>query len=151
MKARQWIEQQRRKLAEMTANREREALLIINDLNALVKLRVQGSGQDYENKPFSPYSKKYARTRVKAGFQTAYVDFTRTGRLWANVNPVVIAANETSVTIEISARDSENVDKLKGALIHPKGNPRGQIIRPSKEEIELIADLNKKRIEKYIV
>lgn len=150
MEARAWIELQRGKLAQMAANRPAEALQLVNNLNALVKLRVQTEGKDSQNKPFSPYSEGYAKRRAKAGFQIQYVDFTRSGRLWANVQPVVIDVKENSIIIQVSARDAENIQKLKGALVQPKASPRGQIIRPSRQEIDLVAGLNRNRISKYI-
>ena len=150
MEARAWIELQRSRLAQMSANRAAESLRLVNDLNTLVKLRVQGRGEDSQNRPFSPYSAGYEKRRAKAGFQINYVDFTRTGRLWANVQPLVISQTANSVTIQVSARDAENVRKLEGALAQPKASPRGQIIRPSREEIELVAALNRNRISKYI-
>ena len=79
----------RQNLADLRANRERELQIIGADLSTLIKLRIQGSGENYLNTKFSPYTAGYAKQRTKKGFQTSYVDFTRSGRMWASVYPDV--------------------------------------------------------------
>ena len=85
------------------------------------------------------------KEREKAGFQTGFPDFTRSGRLMANIQPEVIAETEETTTIRTSAKDQQNTDKLRGAA-----KKRGNILIPSKDEIELALLANQDRIQKYL-
>jgi hypothetical protein len=114
------------------------------DLTALIKLRIQGSGENYLNQRFSPYTPDYAKQRQKAGAQTNYVDFTRTGRLWTSVYPDT-DENSAVVTVIISAHGQDNVNKVKGAE-----KKRGNILRPSGEELKLAQEANAERVRKYL-
>jgi hypothetical protein len=134
----------RQNLADLRANRERELLIIGNDLSALIKIRVQGSGENYLNTKFSPYTPGYEKQRRKAGAQTQYVDFTRTGRLWASVYPDV-EGNSAVMTVVISAHGQDNINKVEGAV-----KKRGNILRPSQEELDLAEEANNQRVLKYL-
>lgn len=134
----------RQNLADLRANRERELQVIGADLTVQVKLRVQGSGENYLNTKFSPYTPGYAVQRQKKGFQSSYVDFTRTGRLWASVYPDV-QGNSAVMTVVISAHGQDNIDKVEGAV-----KKRGNILRPSQEEFDLAEQANNARVQKYL-
>lgn len=130
---------------DLTANREADATRIALDQIALTKLRIQTKGQNSENQPFSPYVPTYAKQRQKAGYQVGYVDFTRTGRMWAAVRPFVVKSSVFSATIEIRGADQRAQDIIAGA--RPK---RGNILQPSREEIELSREANRQRVLKYL-
>jgi len=108
---------------------------------ALVQDRVQSSGVNYQGSKFAPYTTQYAKSRRKAGYQTNYVDFTRTGQLWGNIAPEVTSNSRTKATITIQARTQRNIDILRGARAK-----RGNILRPSPDEIEIVREANRKRI-----
>jgi hypothetical protein len=130
--------------ADIIQNRESDAMRIAFDLSALIKLRIQTSGQNSENTPFVPYTPFTVRERSAKGYQVGYVDFTQTGQFWANVRPRVESSNVFSATVVIegdSARSKEIVQKAA-----PK---RGNILQASKEEIALASEANKIRIQKY--
>ena len=131
--------------ADLIANREADVLRIALDQLALTKLRIQTRGQAYTGAPFPPYVPAYARERKKAGYQIGYVDFTRTGRLWAGIVPVIVASNVFSATVEVRPSDKRGEDILKGAE-----KKRGNIVRPSAAEIELTRKANRERIKKYL-
>lgn len=150
MNLREWGERLRGAVAQMDANRQREGLIIANDLNAMVWLRIQTTGKAYTGATFSPYSDAYKKVRRKAGAQTSYVDFTVTGQLARNVRPEVVASDNNSVTIEVTARDSANQMKLRGATVQPKGSPRGNILIPNEREIGIAQQANRDRVLKYI-
>lgn len=133
-----------RRFAEMSANRDRDALNIALEVKALVQLRIQTTGQNYEESLFSPYAPAYAKNRQKAGYQTEYVDFTRTGNLWANVRPEVVESTAVKSVVEITARDAGNQAKLQGAV-----KKRGNILLVSKSEADLIRRLNEQRVRRY--
>lgn len=133
-----------RRFAEMSANRARDVLNISLEAKALMQLRIQTRGYNFQEQPFSPYTPAYAKNRKNAGYQADYVDFTRTGNLWANVRPEVVENTEYTTTVEITARDRGNQAKLQGAV--PK---RGNILRLSDAEIDLLRQLNEQRIARY--
>lgn len=128
----------------MVAARENDVLRIATDQIALIKLRVQTSGKNAQGNAFTPYTRPYAKNRVKAGFQAEYVDFTRTGRMWANVKPVITASSVISATVEIKATLPKEQMKVE---VHSKR--RGNILEPSKAEIDAAKEANRTRITKY--
>lgn len=122
-------------------NREREVLLIALDQLALTKLRVQTKGQDSQERPFAPYVPGYAKERKAAGYQVGYVDFTRTGRLWANIQPRIESSTIFSATVVIEGSEQRSRDIVAGAA-----RKRGNILQPSKSEIEFTRQANRRRI-----
>lgn len=123
--------------------RESEATRIVLDQIALTKLRVQTKGQNSDNAAFSPYVPTYAKERKKAGYQVGYVDFTRTGRMWAAVRPYTVSVSVFSATIGVTAANQRAFDIIAGA--RPK---RGDITAPSKAEIDLSRKANLERVRK---
>jgi hypothetical protein len=133
-----------RRFAEMSANRDRDALNIALEIKALVQLRIQTRGYNFEETPFVPYTERYAKQRKDEGYQTEYVDFTKTGRLWANVRPEVAQSTPTVTTVEITARDEGNQAKLRGAV-----RKRGNILLISAPEEDILTRLNEQRVNRY--
>ena len=144
MTANDFSNQIRRNVQALRDNRERELEIIGADLSALIKLRIQGSGENYQGAKFSPYSPGYAAQRTKAGFQIGHVDFTRSGRLWASVYPDV-DGNGAKYTIVISAHGVDNIEKVTKAE-----KKRGNILRLSADELNLAAQANEARVRKYL-
>lgn len=130
---------------DLEANREADATRIVLDQIALTKLRIQTKGESYTGQPFSPYVPAYSKSRKKAGYQVGYVDFTRTGRMWAAVRPVVVSSSVFSATVAIEGADQRARDIIAGA--RPK---RGNIVQPSRAEIELSKQANRERVKKYL-
>lgn len=128
----------------LEVNREADATRIVLDQIALTKLRVQTKGESASGAAFAPYVPPYAKERKKAGYQVGYVDFTRTGRMWAAVRPVTVSVNVFSATIGIEGADQHARDVIAGA--YPK---RGNITEPSKAEIELSRKANEERVKRY--
>jgi len=137
------LDEIRRIKAELTANRQAEALRIAFDQLALTKLRIQTRGESAAGGPFAPYVPAYAKERKAAGYQVGYVDFTRTGRLWANIAPVVESSDATSVTVVIRGQSQLSEDILAG-----QSRKRGNILQPSKAELDLVRAANRERIRK---
>lgn len=150
MTLRDWVEYRRQRLAEMERNRDQDALVIASDLIAQVQLRIQTSGINYQGLAFTPYSEGHKRRRVKAGAQNTYVDFTITGQMWRNIRPEVVRSDASSTTVQITARDQLNQNKLRGAVNSPKRGPRGNILIPSDEEIQLANIANRDRVIRYL-
>lgn len=124
-------------------DRESEVLRIALDQLALTKLRIQTKGQNFNEQPFAPYTPEYKKNRQAAGYQVGYVDFTRTGRLWANVQPRIVASNIFSATVQIEGQEQRSKDIIRGAE-----RKRGNILQPSKAEIELTRQANRRRVLK---
>lgn len=129
--------------ANLNANREARAMRIGFDLAALIKLRIQTKGQNSDEQQFAPYVPAYAKERKRSGYQVAIVDFTRTGRLWANVQPSVESVTATSVTVVIGGMSDYSKDIIKGAK-----RKRGNITQPTKGEIELARQANIEAVRK---
>ena len=145
MTARDLANQIRRNVEALRNNRQQELKIIGSDLAALIKLRIQGSGQDYLNQQFVPYRPWSIDERTALGYQVGYVDYTRTGRMWASVYPDV-EGNGAKVTVVITAHGEDNIKKVKSAVFHKRGN----ILRPSQDELDLAAKANEARVRKYL-
>lgn len=143
MNVKEYIRRLKENLQELEDNRQTEALRIALDATALLKLRIQTTGTNADGQAFAPYVPAYARTRRNKGLQTGYVDFTDRGRLMANIQPRAELNEEGRTVVVVGARDSENIDKLRGAF-----KKRGNILRLSQNEIQLIADANRERLQK---
>lgn len=144
MTPREFTDDFRNRAAQLAANRDRECLQISTEFKALIQLRVQTRGDNYQDQPFSPYTPGHSNRRARLGYQTDYVDFTMPGRLWANIIPQVESSTAQQTTVEITARSQENQAKLQGAA-----RKRGNILLPSRDEIALPVRLNTERIRKY--
>lgn len=150
MTAREYIESLRARIAALQANRARDALRIATDLNALVRLRINTSGRDSMNRPFTPYSPGYAQQRQQKGRQASFVDFNFTGRLQAATRSYVEKEDKNAVVIITTAKGRDNQAKLRGAMTQPKGRPRGNILLASQQEIAQAQQANLQRVMKYL-
>lgn len=131
---------------ELESQRKPFVLKMLLDTIAIIKRRIQTSGTNSQGKPFAPYNPIYAiRGRQEKGFQSAYVDFTRSGRLWASIIPKIVGEKEGSTTGEIGPRDRENQDKVNGAF-----KKRGNILLPTKAETDIIQKANNLRVQRII-
>lgn len=130
MSFRNFISELKAKREELELTREQDALRVAFDLLAQVKLRIQTRGEDFNEDTFSPYTPEYKKTRAKLGYQSEYVDLTRSGELWANVKPTVERRGADFVAIEIGAQTPGNEAKVRG-FVRKRPNP----IRPSLKEI----------------
>lgn len=135
----------RKARAELIQNREADALRIAFDHLALLKLRIQRSGNNADGRPFAPYTEQYAKERKGAGYQVDFVDFTRTGRMWAAVQPRVTQSSVFTATVLIEGQDDRSQTIIAGQV-----KKRGNILRFSKEEEKLVRDANTTRIRKYV-
>lgn len=131
--------------ANIINNREKELLTIASDVLAQVKLRIQTSGINKEGSKFPEYTNPYKKARKAYGAQTEYVDFTVTGRLWANVIPTTQSRSETNSVVRVAAQSDDNQVKIDGAF-----KKRGNILEPSDQELQLAIDLNRERVLKEL-
>lgn len=122
-----------RRNEEMKRSLAEDALRAGQDAAALIKSRVQQDGQDSDNQSFEAYTPDYSKARAKAGYQTAQVDFTRTGKMWASFRPAIVEETENSVSVELSFSNAEDQTKANGQT-----RKRGNIAAISAEEEQII-------------
>jgi hypothetical protein len=135
------IERIRQIKADLINNREAELMRIALDQIALIKLRVQTTGKDFNEQQFEDYTPDYKRARAKAGYQVGFVDFTRTGQFWQGIVPVVVESSLYKTVIELRPSSPRGEAILAGAK-----KKRGNITQPSKAEIQMARDANRQRI-----
>lgn len=146
MDSREFIQKIQRVKEEMRRNRPAETLVIANDALALIKLRIQTSGESAAGSPYEGYTSIYAKYGRRAkGYQDDYVDFTRTGNMFKSIRPEVIENTVDRTVVEIKARDRESQTKLNGQF-----RKRGNILEPSESEIRMVNEANRDRIDKYL-
>lgn len=145
MSIQDFITNYRQRIDNLNRNRTDEVRKIALDLSAQIKLRIQSDGKDFQEQPFSAYTTSYANVRQELGYQVDYKDYTRTGKLMANVQPYVLEEDETKTVIEITARNEDDQLKLRGAR-----RKDGNILLPTESEIELARQANIERIRKYL-
>jgi hypothetical protein len=127
--------------ADLINNREADLLRIAFDLSGLLKLRIQTTGQNSNNQPFAPYTPFSRRDRTKKGYQVGFVDFTRTGQLWASVGPRSLGGTNEQATVVIESRTQRGQTIIAGAE-----RKRGNILLLSAEEIQFAQAANKARV-----
>jgi len=128
----EYVNQFARTLRELRSTKTERAVGVAGDVLAQVKRRVQTSGTNFRGVTFAPYSRLYATQRRKAGFQAAYVDFTRRGRLWNSINPFVQREGRFNTIVVVRPRDRENQQKLNKLSVLKN---RGNILIPSNTEL----------------
>ena len=131
----------------LATNRQADVLRIATDLKGLVAFRVQSSGQDFRGMQFKPYSKRRVQERKLRGLQVQHVDYTDYGRLWNAVRPYVIENTPTQTVVSITALPQSEQDKLQSAVRQGRGN----ILIPSKTELDLAEKANQARIDNYLI
>lgn len=139
------LESIRKAKADIIANRETDGLRMAFDLLALVKLRIQTSGENADGGQLAPYTPFTKRDRASKGYQIGFVDYTQTGRFWGNIRPRVESATIVEAVIVIGPTDAYGRAVLDSA--EPK---RGNLLLASKEEIELVKKVNLERVKKYL-
>lgn len=135
----------RDRMAQWQANRAGELLRIGVSLAGQVKLRISEEGRNAQGQDFPDYVPSYKARRARLGFQVEYVDFTRSGALFRDVNAYLVEDNGTRSTISITARRGENQDKLRGAV-----RKRGNILVPSEAEQALAVAAYEERRRNYL-
>lgn len=137
-----FINRNNKRIEDLKRKREERLLLVSLDAKALVQLRIQTSGENSEGSSFEDYTpdyKKYGRDQL--GYQSEYVDYTRTGEMWRNITPKVISSNETVTVVEIAGRSQETINKLRGQVVK-RGNP----LSISDDEIKIVRDAYAERL-----
>ena len=125
----------RRLLTTLNQTRDEDAIKAGFNAAALVKARVQRSGENYLGEQFSPYTQDYAKYgRTAKGYQDAYVDFTRTGQLMKSIGVEVSDRGKDFTTVAIRPDNPIDQKKVDGAF-----KKRGNILLLSEKEREIIS------------
>lgn len=140
MNLREYLRRLREAQRELARTQTKRAVGVAMDTLAQTKRRVQSGGRNYRGQTFVGYTRLYAQRRTADGYQTGYVDFTRTGRLWNSINPEARQTDFGKTVVELRPRDSENQTKLDGQFAK-----RGNILRPSEQEITLARQIWQRR------
>lgn len=123
-----------RAVKRMETERTEMLLRVAENGLALVKSRVQQSGENAQGGRFEPYTEQYAKYgRDRQGYQSQYVDFTRTGRMFASMQPVVVKETATLTVVEV--RPNNTADRVKAEGQFKK---RGNFMALSNEEDVII-------------
>lgn len=128
--------------AKILSTQGQRVLTIAFDLSALIKLRIQTSGENSQGSPLTAYTPFTVRSRKAKGYQVGYVDYTQTGQLWASVGPRMITEGNGISTVVIESRNQRGKDILTKA--EPK---RGSLLLASADEIKFAQDAYTKGIE----
>ena len=98
--------------------------------NALMKLRIQERGLNYQGQSFPDYSDQYLTYKTEVlGRPVSHVDFTVSGELMNSVFPRVASTKFGTVEVVIASKGRKNEQKLSGFL-----DKYGNILLFSKEE-----------------
>lgn len=134
------IERIRQLKADFIATQGQDMLAAAFDLSALIKLRIQTTGQNYQGGQLPYYTPFTVRTRKAKGYQVGFVDYTQTGQLWASVGPRLISADNGIAKVVIESRN----ERGKGIL--DKAEPkRGNLLQPSADELKTVEESYKLR------
>lgn len=126
---------------ELDRNRRSDCLKIVLDLKAIAQLRIQTEGKNYENNRFEYYNPIYAKRKKEAGYDVSNVNFTVTGQLWRNSLPVVLNETVDSIAIRLGPTNDNDQAKADGQI-----RKRGNIFRPSEDELQIVSQLNQQRV-----
>ena len=131
-----------RQIIDSLINDVDEKVKIALDLKALIKYRIQTSGVDANGSPFDGYSTPYKKVRESYGVQTGHFDFTVTGEAWGSLQPeITLDKGDGDLTVVLTPTSELSRKKFSGNLKY-----RPNFMDASKDEIDLIAEANKKRI-----
>jgi hypothetical protein len=146
----EYIARLRGGIAQIEANRAKDALTLGSGLSALIWLRIDTSGLDADGQAFTPYSPAYARRRRAKGRQVGFVDFSDTGQLRDATRAVLVDSAPGVARVAITAVGADALRKARAALTQPKAAPRGNIFRPSASELATAQSANQRRVLRYI-
>ena len=141
----EYVKRLAKTVKELRETKTQRAVGVSGDVMAQVKRRLQTQGRDADGATFKAYTKLYKTVRQNKGFQTNFVDFTRSGRMLNSINPSVERDGRFNTIVVLKAGNKEDADKLKGNAYH-----RGNILRPSKKELAFAIKIWRERALKII-
>ena len=70
---------------------------IASELNSKIQRRVQANGKGSDGNNLKRYSKTYANTRERLGYQSRFRDLTRTGKMWQSLTTAEVGKNKVEM------------------------------------------------------
>lgn len=132
--------------AAIIASRPDDLVVVVNDAWALAKRRIRTTGTSETGSSFASYSSLYSTQRDGDGYQTEYVDYTRTGAMLNSVR-ARLARN----TDEVGTVFLESDNELQDAKIRGHIKNRGEnVIELSEEERRFAMEARERRIFKLL-
>lgn len=134
-----YISELKARKEEFLKERTNTRLKIILDLKALIALRIQTTGRNYDDEAFAPYSPDYQKRKEKdfENARSGIVDFTVTGNLWRNLKATVTEESDDRIVVSLQADNDTDQAKLNSFV-----SKWGNILRPSQEEIDIVRQAN---------
>ena len=118
--------------ADLLRTQSQRVLTIAFDLSALIKLRIQTTGQNSQGAQLPFYTPFTVKDRKAKGYKVGFVDYTQTGQLWASVGPRVLSESGGVATVVIESRNQRGKEILDKAV--PK---RGNLLLASADEVRI--------------
>lgn len=134
------IERIRQIKADFIATQGQDMLAAAFDLSALIKLRIQTTGQNYQGGQLPYYTPFTVKDRKRKGYQVGYVDYTQTGQLMASIGPRPISAENGIGKVVIESRNERGKGILESAV--PK---RGNLLQASADELKTVEEMYSQR------
>lgn len=142
MKLSDWTRNLTQALLEMNASRDRDALLVVKEGIALVKLRVINEGIRADGGKFSAYSKPYAKKRKTAGRPINFKNFSFGADMWASIREFIKSKSKFEVVVEIRS----SIALYNDTVIQAHSNREGiNILQTSPDERKLIFEVYRER------
>lgn len=139
------IQQIRQLKSDLLRTQAQRVLAIAFDVSALIKLRIQTTGENSQNQKLPYYTPFTVKSRKAKGYQVGYVDYTQTGQLWASVGPRLISDGGGLCKVVIESRNQRGKDILTKA--EPK---RGNLLLASDEELKIAQESYTRGIENVL-
>lgn len=98
-----------------------------------------------DDSEYTSYEASYEDWREVNNLPTDFKNFSFTGRTWQSVLPEITLKSDSRIVVTIQATDQEAIKKLEYVSAQS-----GNILEPSKEEVDLVFAANNLRWEKVI-
>ena len=131
--------------SDLLRTQSQRLLAIAFDVSALIKLRIQTTGENSQNQKLPYYTPFTVKSRKAKGYQVGYVDYTQTGQLWASVGPRLISEGGGLCKVVIESRNQRGKDILTKAE-----SKWGNLLLASDEELKIAQESYTRGIENVL-
>jgi len=126
---------------ELEETRERESILIGQELTALVRRRVQNDKVNSIGSLFTPYTPAWAKIREDNNLQAEQKDFTFSGLMWKNIGVTDVDNNSGVTEVSIGGQTERSATILEG-----QSTRDGNIIETNEQEVQFVVEAHQERI-----
>ncbi len=121
--------------------RERESIIIGQELIALVRRRVQNDKVNSSGSIFGVYTPRWAKVREKNNLQSDAPDFTFTGELFKTTGVTGVDNTSATTTVQIGGQTPRAQNILLG-----QEAKYGNIIEPNEQETQFVIEAHEERV-----